>query len=74
MYSRIKGTDSKPTITVRTDTEGNFIRCESEIIKNYLVHKIIQVTKKTASSHYRMKNEISASICSFKKYRFSAKD
>jgi len=41
VYSRIKGTDSKPTITARTDKEGNFIRYENEIIKNYFVHQII---------------------------------
>jgi hypothetical protein len=53
----MKGTDSKPTITVRTDKEGNFIRHESEIIKNYLVHQIIQTKKKTASSYYRIKKK-----------------
>jgi hypothetical protein len=37
----MKGTDSKTTATARTDKEGNFIRHESEIIKNYLVHQII---------------------------------
>jgi hypothetical protein len=51
----MKGTDSKPT-TVITGTEGNFITCESKIIKNYSVHKIIQMTKKTVSSYYRKKN------------------
>jgi hypothetical protein len=43
----MKGTDSKPTITAIADKEGNFNRCESKIIKNYLVHKIKQMTKKT---------------------------
>jgi len=32
----MKGTDSKPKITVRTDKEGNFIGHESEIIKKLL--------------------------------------
>jgi hypothetical protein len=39
VYSRMKGTDSKPTITMSKDKEWN--GCASEIIKNHLVYQII---------------------------------
>lgn len=74
VYSRMKGTDSKPQITARTDKEGNFIRHESEIIKNYLVHQTIQTKMKTASSYYGMKSERNASIYSFTNYKVPADD